>query len=66
MFIGDTTCGHIARGFIGADAGYIAGYALSEAYPTPPAASDKHFYEIGHVIESRVGAGLAWCVLHFN
>ena len=25
-----------------------------------------HFQEIGHCIESRVGAGLARCVLHFN
>lgn len=25
-----------------------------------------HFTEIGHCIETRVGAGLARCVLHFN
>jgi len=25
-----------------------------------------HFLEIGHCLETRVGAGLARCVLHFN
>jgi hypothetical protein len=25
-----------------------------------------HFQEIGHCIETRTGAGLARCVLHFN
>jgi hypothetical protein len=66
-FVGNTTRGHIARGFLTADgASYVAGQALSEAYPTSPFASDKHFYEIGHVLEARAGAGLAKCVLHFN
>lgn len=65
-FIGNTTRGHLARGFITADAGYVIGQALSEAIPTSPFATDKHFYEIGHVLESRTGAGLAKCVLHFN
>ena len=66
LFIGGTTRGHLARGFVDADSGYIAGQALSEAVPTSPFATDKHFYEIGHLIESRSGAGLAKCVLHFN
>lgn len=65
-FIGNATRGHIARGFITGDAGYVAGQALSEAVPTAPFATDKHFYEIGHVVQSRTGAGLARCVLHFN
>lgn len=65
-FTGNTTPGHIARGFVTSDGGYVAGQALSEAYPTSPFASDKHFYEVGHVIEARTGAGLAKCVLHFN
>lgn len=65
-FIGDTSLGYYARGFMTGDAGYVTGQALAEALPTPPFASDKHFYEIGHVLESRTGAGLAKCVLHFN
>ena len=66
-FVGNTTRGDIARGFLTADgASYVSGQALSEAYPTSPFASDKHFYEIGHVLESRTGAGLAKCILHFN
>jgi hypothetical protein len=65
-FIGSTTLGHLARGFITGDAGYVTGQVLSEAVPTSPFADDKHFYEIGHVIEARTGAGLAKVVLHFN
>lgn len=66
LFIGSTTRKHIARGFITGENGYVAGKALSEAVPTSPFASDKHFYEIGHVLESREGAGLAKVELHFN
>lgn len=65
-FIGSTTLGYLARGFVSADAGYVTGQALAEALPAAPFATDKHFYEIGHVLEARVGAGLAKCVLHFN
>ena len=43
-----------------------SGQAINEALPVPPFATDKHFQEIGHPIESRVGAGLAKTVLHFN
>ena len=42
------------------------GVAVNEALPTPPFATDKHFQEIGHPIESRTGAGLARTILHFN
>lgn len=66
-FVGNTTRGHFARGFLTADgASYVTGQALSEALPTSPFSDAKHFYEIGHVLESRTGAGLAKCVLHFN
>lgn len=66
-FIGNTTRGHLARVFIASEAGvYVTGQAISEAFPTSPFATDKHFCEIGHVLESRTGAGLAKCVLHFN
>lgn len=65
-FTGTTVRGYLARGFVAADAGFVAGQATSEAFPVAPFASDKHFYEIGHVLESRTGAGLAKTVLHFN
>ncbi len=42
------------------------GQAVNEALPIPPFATDKHFQEIGHPLESRVGAGLAKTFLHFN
>lgn len=66
-FVGDTTRGQLARGFLTADgASYVTGQAMAENVPTSPFASDKHFYEIGHTLESRTGAGLAKCILHFN
>lgn len=66
LFIGNTTAGHLARTFVSGDAGGVAGRALSEAAPTSPFATDKHFCEMGHVLESRTGAGLALVNLHFN
>jgi len=45
---------------------YIDGQAKSEAVPTSPFATDKHFSEIGHVLESRTGEGLAKVYLDFN
>jgi len=65
-YIGSTVRKDLARTFISAEAGYVAGQAMSEPFPAPPFASDKHFCEIGHVIESRTGAGLAKTLIHFN
>lgn len=65
-FWGSTTLSHLARTGLTADTGEVSGQALSEAVPTSPFANDKHFCEIGHVLEARTGAGLAKCVLHFN
>jgi hypothetical protein len=57
--------GNFARVQVDADGGTI-GYAIHEAFPTAPFATDKHFLEIGHVLESTGGAGLADCSIHFN
>ncbi len=65
-FWGSTTRGHLARTGMTADTGEISGQALSEAVPTSPFDVDKHFCEVGHVLETRTGAGLAKVVLHFN
>lgn len=46
--------------------GVSAGQAVNEALPSPPFATDKHFQEIGHPIESRGTPGLAKTILHFN
>jgi hypothetical protein len=53
------------RAQVTADGGAV-GAAVAEAMPGPPFATDKHFQEVGHVIETTGGAGLARCVLHFN
>lgn len=66
LFVGSVTRDHLARGFVAGDAGYEPGKALSEALPTAPFATDKHFYEIGHTLQNRTGAGLARVTLHFN
>lgn len=66
LFIGNTVTGYLARTFLSSEAGYITGYAVAEALPTPPFDTDKHFCEIGHVLTTRTGAGLAKVVLHFN
>jgi len=63
---GSTTSGYLARTGLTTDTGEISGQATSEEFPTSPFATDKHFCEIGHVLQSRVGAGLSRCVLHFN
>lgn len=46
--------------------GVGAGLAVAEPLPTPPFATDKHFQEIGHPIESIGSPGLAKTILHFN
>ena len=56
----------LARGFITGDTGYVSGQIKSEALPTSPFATDKHFYELGHILETKGAPGLAKMVLHFN
>lgn len=63
---GSTTRGYLSRTGLTADTGEVAGQAMTEAVPTSPFATDKHFCEIGHCLETRTGAGLAKTVLHFN
>lgn len=60
------TRGYIARTGLAADTGEVAGQALSEAYPVSPFTTDKHFCELGHILESKTEAGLARCILHQN
>lgn len=67
LFVNATTAGYLARTFVTADGGTgVVGKALSEAVPTSPFASDKHFCEIGHIIETVGAPGLARVNLHFN
>lgn len=66
FFVDSTTREHFARICVAADTNAENGKAISEPVPTPPLSTDKHFREIGHILESRVGAGLANVMLHFN
>lgn len=66
FFVGNTTIRYLARMCASGDSGAANGKAIAETAPTSPFATDKHFQEIGHVIEARTGAGLAKCVVHFN
>lgn len=66
-YVASTTRNYFSRGFLTADGGsYVTGQALNEALPSSPFASDKHFYELGHVLETRTGEGLAKTLIHFN
>lgn len=64
-FFGSTTRDHFARMGETGDGG-AAGQAISEAVPTAPFATNKHFQEVGHVVESIGASGLALTVIHFN
>ena len=66
LFINATTRQHFARVNITADASPVAGGIISEAMPTSPFATDKHFGEIGHVLETIGAPGLAKVAVHFN
>jgi hypothetical protein len=66
LFSNAPTRGYLARTGLTADTGEVSGEALSEAVPTSPFADDKHFCEIGHILETKAEAGLAKVVLHFN
>ena len=66
LFIGATTRHHFARVNITTDTDAVAGGIISEALPTSPFATDKHFAEIGHILETIGAAGLAKVNLHFN
>lgn len=66
MFCGSVVAGYFARMTVTADTGDQAGYAIAEALPTSPFATDKHFQEIGHCLQARTGSGLAKVCLHFN
>lgn len=66
FFVGSVSLHQFARVTTATDIGAEAGKAIAEPTPTPPFSTDKHFMEIGHVLESRAGAGLAFVNLHFN
>lgn len=56
--------GTFSRVAVAADS-VASGQAVNEPLPSSPFATDKHFQEIGHPIESKA-SGLAKTVLHFN
>lgn len=66
FYVGSVSLRYFARITTAADTGDEAGKAIAEPFPTAPFSTDKHFMEIGHTRESRVGAGLALTMLHFN
>lgn len=60
------TRGQFVRQSVTTDTGAAAGIAITEAAPTTPFATDNHFREVGHCIQTTGAAGLARCVIHFN
>ena len=65
LFTTSVTAGYLARTPLTGDGGAISGRAISEPLPASPFASDKHFCEIGHCVETGP-AGLVNVNLHFN
>ena len=65
-FVGSVTLAEFARNRLTADGVGSTGQAISEAAPTAPFATDKHWLEIGHVAQATGGAGLCLTLLHFN
>jgi hypothetical protein len=66
VLFGNTPIRHnFARNNIASDL-VNPGEAVSETLPTPPFATDKHFLEVGHVLETKGAPGLALVNLHFN
>ena len=61
-----SNAGYLARTGLASDTGEATGQAMSEAFPAAPFATDKHFCEIGHCLETRATPGLAKVNLHFN
>jgi len=66
LFWTPTIAGQLARTGLTVDVGEVAGKAIAENIPTSPFGVDKHFCEIGHVIETNTAPGLANVNLHFN
>jgi hypothetical protein len=66
LFSTATTRGQFARAPAGSDVSKTDGYAIAEPVPAPPLSTNKHFQEIGHLLETIASPGLATCVLHFN
>jgi len=67
LFLNQATASYLVRTFITTDASKQVGKGWSENVPTAPFATDKHFCEIGHIIESNSGPNqLAKCNLHYN
>lgn len=66
LYINAATRYHLARVNVAADSGAVAGGIISEVFPTSPFATDKHFAEIGHVLETIGAPGLAKTIIHFN
>jgi hypothetical protein len=63
---GNATVGQFARTPVDADADDTSGRITSEAAPSAPFESDKHWQEVGHIMKARTGAGLTLAIIHFN
>lgn len=66
LFSTVTTRGQFARAPEGGDVSGTIGLGIAEAVPVPPFASNKHFQEIGHILETIGSPGLALVNLHWN
>lgn len=67
LFTTNVTRGQFARGPVAGDTGEQAGYAVAGTPPANPnIATEDHFREIGHCLESTTAGALTYVMLHFN
>lgn len=66
LFVNATVMEQFARTMVSGDTSPTAGLAIAEAVPSPPFATDKHFQEVGHILETIGAPGLALVNLHWN
>jgi len=65
IYANNAVSGQFARTCITGDAGAAAGKGFAEALPAPPS-TNTHFYENGHILETKVAGQLVLTALHFN
>jgi len=66
IYVNNSVSGYLARTCNAGDTSATAGKGYNEAIPSTPFATDNHFREIGHVLETKTAGNLVLTAIHFN
>jgi len=66
LFVNNVERNWLARMSRSDDTTSEAGKGWGEILPSPPFATDKHFMEFGHILETKTAGSLTKCLIHFN